>query len=244
MSENNAMGVYPGSGVPVNNVNRNAGGQMPHADVVLHAVGQDLTAASGGKTPNLPAVDVSWRRCLEDFKLDPARDYEPTVVDHGRLRLLQDEHEDLVQIARAEMDSLYEQIAGSGYALLLADTNGVILCEKVDPSLKRMFTGAGLILGAEWSEQCEGTNGIGTCAAEAKPITIHQTDHVRSRHTGLSCSAAPIHDSLGRVIAVLDASCVNASGTRETQVHTVALVNSSARLIEKCLFRRKNSFCY
>ena len=39
-----------------------------------------------------------------------------------------------MQIARAEMDSLYEQIAGSGYALLLADTTGVILCEKIDPT--------------------------------------------------------------------------------------------------------------
>jgi transcriptional regulator of acetoin/glycerol metabolism len=178
---------------------------------------------------------------LNDFKLDPARDYQPTVLDHRRIKDLQSEHEDLVQIARAEMDSLYEQIAGSGYALLLADTRGVILWEKVDPNLKRMFDTAGLIIGAEWSEEREGTNGIGTCATEARPITIHQSDHFRSRHAGLSCSAAPIHDSSGQVIAVLDASCVNAAGTRESQLHTIALVNLSARLIEKCLFLRRHS---
>jgi hypothetical protein len=39
------------------------------------------------------------------------------------------------------------------------------------------------------SEKREGTNGIGTCAAESRPITIHQSDHFRSRHIGLSCSA-------------------------------------------------------
>jgi len=138
------------------------------------------------------------------------------------------------------MDSLYEQIAGSGYALLLADTSGIILCEKIDPTLRRMFVQAGLIVGAQWSEQREGTNGIGTCAAESRPITIHQSEHFRSRHIGLSCSAAPIHDSSGRVIAVLDASSVNATGSREAQMHTVALVNSSARLIEKCLFLRRH----
>jgi transcriptional regulator of acetoin/glycerol metabolism len=103
-----------------------------------------------------------------------------------------------------------------------------------------MFESAGLIVGADWSEAHEGTNGIGTCAAEARPMTIHQAEHFRTRHVGLSCSAAPIHDQHGRVIAVLDASCVNGESSRESQMHTVALVNTSARLIEKCLFLRRH----
>jgi len=205
---------------------------------VYRLVSSDLT--QGSATHSAPGVDQSWRRCLNDFKLDPAREYRPTIVDLTRVKSLQAEHDELVQIARAEMDSLYEQIAGSGYALLLADTTGVILCEKIDPVLKRMFVQAGLMVGAEWSEQREGTNGIGTCVTEARPITIHQSDHFRTRHVGLSCSAAPIHDQYGEVVAVLDASCVNALGTRESQMHTVALVNTSARLIEKCLFLRRH----
>lgn len=210
-----------------------------HADLVWRLASQPALARA--VVPQLgPVVDGSWRRCLHEFNLDPARDYQPTVLDITRVKDLQAEHEELVHIARAEMDSLYEQISGSGYALLLADTDGVILCEKVDPQLKRMFSRAGLIVGAQWSEQREGTNGIGTCASEARPITIHQSDHFRSRHVGLSCSAAPIHDSSGRVIAVLDASCVNANGARESQMHTVALVATSARLIEKCLFLRRH----
>ncbi|MGD0503975.1 MAG: sigma-54-dependent Fis family transcriptional regulator [Steroidobacteraceae bacterium] len=212
--------------------------QGPHADLVLKVAG--CSALPEVVTALTPTVDLSWRRCLNEFKLDPARDYQPTVLDRSRVQDLQAEHQDLVEIARAEMDSLYEQIAGSGYALLLADTDGVILCEKVDPTLKGLFTHAGLIVGAEWSEQREGTNGIGTCAKEARPITIHQADHFRSRHVGLSCSAAPIRDSNGRVVAVLDASSVNDPGSRESKMHTVALVATSARLIEKCLFLRRH----
>jgi sigma-54 dependent transcriptional regulator, acetoin dehydrogenase operon transcriptional activator AcoR len=211
----------------------------PHADMVVR-VATHTPAADSFAAALAPTVGISWRRCLNEFNLDPALDYQPTVLDQGRIKDLQAEHDELVQIARAEMDSLYEQIAGSGYALLLADTSGVILCEKIDPTLKRMFVQAGLIVGAEWSEQREGTNGIGTCAAESRPITIHQSDHFRSRHIGLSCSAAPIHDPYGRVIAVLDASSVNADGGRDAQMHTIALVNSSARLIEKCLFLRRH----
>src|ERR1700704_3150053 len=211
----------------------------PHADLVVRVASRGAADDSVAATL-APAVGVSWRRCLNEFNLDPAVDYQPTVVDQTRIKDLQAEHDELVQIARAEMDSLYEQISGSGYALLLADTSGVILCEKIDPSLKRMFIQAGLIVGAEWSEQREGTNGIGTCAAESRPITIHPSNQFRSRHIGLSCSAAPIHDPYGRVVAVLDASSVSAEGSRESQMHTIALVNASARLIEKCLFLRRH----
>ncbi|HLW24384.1 MAG TPA: sigma-54-dependent Fis family transcriptional regulator [Steroidobacteraceae bacterium] len=206
-----------------------------HADRVLSVVARPARASQDRATP----VDESWRRCLVDFKLDPMVEYQPLVLDALRLRERRDEHEDLVEIARAEMDLLYEQISGSGYALLLADTDGVILCEKVDSVLRSMFSRAGLLVGAEWSERAQGTNGIGTCVTESMPITIHQSDHFRSRHVGLSCSASPIHDPDGRLVAVLDASSVNAGGTRESQTHTVALVSSSARLIEKCLFLRR-----
>jgi sigma-54 dependent transcriptional regulator, acetoin dehydrogenase operon transcriptional activator AcoR len=209
-----------------------------HGNQVYRAVEQPVTL-SAAEPAVRPAVDVSWRRCLTEFKLDPVSEYVPRVLEDARVRELQGELDELVQIARAEMDSLYEQIQGSGYALLLADTNGVILWEKIDPAMQAQFSRAGLILGAEWSERCEGTNGIGTCATEGRPITIHQADHFRSRHVNLSCSAAPIHDPQGKVIAVLDASCVKPDCARESQLHTVALVNSSARLIEKCLFLRR-----
>jgi sigma-54 dependent transcriptional regulator, acetoin dehydrogenase operon transcriptional activator AcoR len=207
----------------------------PHADRVFR-VAKHAPAQRVGKPLT---VDVSWRRCLNDYHLDPARRYQPVVLDSQRLRELHEQHADLVHIAKAEMDLLYEQIAASGYALLLADTSGIILCERVDPSIAKSFARAGLIVGAEWSEACEGTNGIGTCVTERRPITIHQADHFRAQHIGLSCSAAPIRDAFGNIIAVLDASSCNARGTREQQMHTVALVNASAGLIEKCLFLRR-----
>jgi sigma-54 dependent transcriptional regulator, acetoin dehydrogenase operon transcriptional activator AcoR len=207
----------------------------PHADRVFRVAKHDPSPYAAGTAP----VDLSWRRCLNQFHLDPAHRYQPVVLDSVRLRELHERHADLVQIARAEMDQLYEQIAASGYALLLADTSGIILCERVDPVIKKSFERAGLMVGAEWSEEREGTNGIGTCVTERRPITIHQADHFRAQHIGLSCSAAPIRDPFGNVVAVLDASSCSAPGGREQQSHTVALVNASAGLIEKCLFLRR-----
>jgi sigma-54 dependent transcriptional regulator, acetoin dehydrogenase operon transcriptional activator AcoR len=118
----------------------------------------------------------------------------------------------------------------------LTDASGVILCEKIDSTLKSLFRSAGLLVGADWSELHEGTNGIGTCITVDRPVTVHRTEHFRARHIGLSCSGAPIHDPSGSLLAVLDASTVDARDTRGSQAHTMALVNMSAQLIEKCIF--------
>ena len=100
---------------------------------------------SVGLDPALPlvssSIDLSWQRCLKEFNLDPDRDYAPKVLDESTIRARQAQFDELVQIARAEMDSLYEQISGSGFALLLADTQGVILCEKVQVQRVRSSIG-------------------------------------------------------------------------------------------------------
>ena len=130
----------------------------------------------------------SWRRCALDYSLDPARHYAPTIIDSQMLAQRRAQHADLVDIASAEIDWLYEYIAESGYALVLTDASGVILYEKTDATLADTFQSAGLMVGADWSEPREGTNGIGTCIVENRPIVIHRDEHFRTSHIGLTCS--------------------------------------------------------
>ncbi|MGO8858494.1 MAG: sigma-54-dependent Fis family transcriptional regulator [Steroidobacteraceae bacterium] len=184
------------------------------------------------------AIGASWRRCMIDYALDPARNQEPFVLDGHTLKEHRNRHEHLIQVASAEIDWLYDHIAMSGCALLLTDAGGIVLYEKADPTVMEMFERAGLQLGADWSELRQGTNGMGTCIAEDRPILVHRDEHFRACHIGLSCTAAPIHDPDGSLVAVLDASTMNAQGTREAQTHVMALVHLSAKLIEKCLFLR------
>jgi sigma-54 dependent transcriptional regulator, acetoin dehydrogenase operon transcriptional activator AcoR len=204
-----------------------------HADRVLRvARGMEANGLAVLSEP----IGSSWKRCVRDYALDPVRVYSPAVISTEDLRGRQVQHEQLIQIAAAEMDSLYHQIRGSGYALLLTDASGVILREKVDPTLEGLFRSAGLIPGADWSELREGTNGIGTCITVDRPVTVHRSEHFLASHMGLSCSGSPIHDPSGSLLAVLDASTVDARDTRASQAHTMALVNMSAQLIEKCIF--------
>lgn len=205
-----------------------------HAATVLGFVRGGVAESLGVSS----AIGASWRRCMIDYSLDPMRPHEPFVLDGHTLKEYRNRHEHLIQVASAEIDWLYDHIAMSGCALMLTDAGGIVLYEKADPSIHETFRMAGLQVGADWSESRQGTNGMGTCIAENRPIIVHRDEHFRAAHIGLSCTAAPIHDPDGSLVAVLDASTMNAQGTRHNQTHVMALVHLSAKLIEKCLFLR------
>jgi len=185
-----------------------------------------------------PSIARSWLRCLEDYHLDPAQNLAPTVLEHGRVLESRERLQQVLHIAGNEMNSLHQQLSGAGHAVLLTDARGVILNCVTAPSERKIFERAGLWLGADWSEACEGTNGIGTCLVERQALTIHQEEHFRGRHTGLTCSASPVFDPHGELLAVLDVSSARPDVSRQSQFHTMALVNLSAKMIESCYFLR------
>ena len=192
-----------------------------------------------GRIEVAPHVSKSWQRCVEDFGTAPDAMRDTPVLNAQAVRERQQQFGELLNVARAEMESLYEMIAGSGYAVILSDTDSVILGAITDPAINREFRDAGLRIGAVWSEQYEGTNGLGTCLAEGVPVTVYRDEHFRRFNIGLSCSGAPVLDAQGKVLGVLDASTVNTADTRLIQRHTMALVNMSANLISRCRFMRE-----
>ncbi len=202
-----------------------------HASRIIHVVESGLQPAGIE-----PLVTRSWHRCLREYGIEPSTPRQNTILNPQSVKELQERLGELLPVARAEMESLYEQIAGSGFAVILADTQGAVLSTITDPTLTREFRHAGLSLGALWDERHEGTNGIGTCLAEAGPVTVHREEHFRGYNLSLSCSAAPILDPHGGVLGVLDASTANSSDSRLIQRHTMALVNMSAHLISRWNF--------
>ncbi len=204
---------------------------------------QVMTLAQGKTQFEGPAADPSiarsWLRCLQDYHLDPGQTMAPTVLEHGRLLERREQLQQVLEIASGEMTNLYQQLAGAGHAVLLTDARGVILNSVTGNAERKTFERAGLWLGADWSEACEGTNGIGTCLVERQALTIHQDEHFRGRHTGLTCSASPVFDCQGDLLAVLDVSSARQDVSRQSQFHTMALVNLSAKMIESCYFLRR-----
>ncbi|WP_220347765.1 sigma-54-dependent Fis family transcriptional regulator [Alkalilimnicola ehrlichii] len=206
---------------------------------LINASRRSVRRASVGAEPysySQSLIERSWRRCEQQYLIDRARHTAPAVVEQHELAEYKDRYGEFARLARAEMHNLYNQISGSGYALLLSNVEGLILEFVGDPALNPQFRSVGLWQGAIWSEQHEGTNGIGTCIAEQRPVMVVRDQHFRRRHAGLTCAGAPIIEPSGELFGVLDASTVNNLDTPSSQLHTLALVSASAQHISKWRF--------
>ena len=177
-------------------------------------------------------VKRSWLRCLDEYGLNPESNAQPAVLSRQELMVRKEQSLELVAFADAEMAHLYRQLAGSGHSIILTDRDGVLLSYYGDPSFKGAASRAGLVPGAVWSERYGGTNGMGTCLLERRPLIVHREQHFLARNTGLTCCAAPIFDHRSELVAVLDAS----GESDRAQQHTLVLVNMSAQMIENRLF--------
>jgi transcriptional regulator of acetoin/glycerol metabolism len=177
-------------------------------------------------------VARSWRRCINDFRLDPAASQEILVVDPSDLTARLEKQTGLLSIAQLEMTNLHHQLAGSGFGIILTDADGVVLNMVGDPDFTDTASSTGILAGGVWTEERQGTNGMGTCLIERRPLIVHQGEHFLTRNTVLTCSAAPIFDHTGDLIAVLDAS----SYSHLAQQHTLVLVNMAAQTIENRVF--------
>jgi len=181
---------------------------------------------------NASRITQSWIRCLDEYRLDPGTCAEPEVVSSADLHKRRERLADIHAVAKVEMANLYQQLAGSGYAIMLTDRDGVLLNYFGDPAFTHAASKTGLMPGAVWSERAQGTNGMGTCLFEQCPVTVHQDEHYLCRNTGLSCAAAPIFDNEGELVGVLDAS----GESRLAQQHTLALISMSVQMIENRVF--------
>lgn len=177
-------------------------------------------------------VEQSWRRCVEEYGMDPAKPSPAHIVTEARLREHREQSERLISIARSGLEMLFRQIAGQKYVLLLADAKGVTVDYFGDPKFEEELRKAGLYLGSDWSEELAGTCGVGSCIITREAITIHQSDHFDLTHTPLSCTAAPIFDTDGNLAAVLDISLLRSPQPKISQSLALNLVKASVRRVE------------
>jgi AraC-like DNA-binding protein len=200
-----------------------------------------VTSAIEGHTsdPQIDEVAVSWRRSAERHHIDPENTAAPQILTAGELRACREPIESLVLAAQSELDRLYAIVRQPGYVVLLCDPTGIAVDHRGGGELVRQLRYWGIWSGAVWSEQAEGTNGIGTCIVERRPITVHQTQHFRVRHISLSCSGCPVFGPEGELAAVIDVSSIHPSQSAHSHALTLPLVAASARAHEERLFRER-----
>lgn len=187
-----------------------------------------------------PVVVESWLRCLNQHGLDPAKRAAPHIVTDAELREHRQRSEDLVAIARSGIERLYALVGGQNYVLMLSDNLGVTVEYLGDEAQKTTLRRGGLYIGAEWSESRAGTCAVGACLESGEPLIIHQTDHFDVTHGALSCTAAPVYDTQGGLVAALDISLLSSPLPRASQSMALNLVKQAVRRIEMANIMAEN----
>ncbi|WP_371345952.1 sigma-54-dependent Fis family transcriptional regulator [Ancylobacter sp. IITR112] len=191
-----------------------------------------VRAASGATTRRDAVIQDSWRRCVSEHQLDPEVLRQPCILTPTRLREHQDAMEEFTHTARFGVETLYRQVAGLGYVLLLTDAKGITVDFIGDPTFDNNLMRAGLYLGADWNEQHAGTCAVGTCIHTGEALVVHQTDHFDATHIPLTCTAAPVYDPSGALAAVLDISALRSPEPKESQFLALQFVKGVANKIE------------
>ncbi|MEI4470213.1 GAF domain-containing protein [Frigidibacter sp. MR17.24] len=200
-----------------------------HAEMVRAVA---LSAAAGRS-----AFAASWRRSLLHHNVDPATGTAPDRLEAAELARRTEAAGRLVAVARPILDRLARAAADAGCSVLLSDPGGLVLDDRVRAGDAAEFHGWGLAPGAVWSEAAEGTNGIGTCLAEKRPVIVWRGQHFRARNTRLACMGAPVFGPEGEVAGVIDVSSVREDLT-EGYARLIALTaQDAAQRIEAELFR-------
>lgn len=196
-----------------------------HVEEIERVLGGTQTGRDG-------FVSASWKRCVELYGMDPMRRDPAYIVTDSELRDHRKQAEWMIGAARSSLQSLFRQVASQNYVLLLTDEKGVCVDFFGDDHFVDNLRPAGLYLGSNWSEDLVGTCGVGACIVTQEPVTVHQDDHFGNAHTTLSCTAAPIFDSCGRLAAVLDISLLRSPTPKRSQDLAMGLVTNAARRVE------------
>jgi GAF domain-containing protein len=118
------------------------------------------------------------------------------------------------------------------HLLIVTDATGHLLWVEGDRVTRGLAERIELAPGALWSEAASGTNAMGTSLAVDHAVQVFSAEHVRAAVHGLTCSAAPLHDSCtGELMGSVDLT----GPANTVHPHSLALVTAAAQAIGKIL---------
>ena len=172
--------------------------------------------------------------CASELLINPDSQAGPHVATESELRIFREPLTRAIISSQEEIDRLFAIVRQEGYVVLLCNSEGVAIHHRGHEARDEEFKKRGIWLGGVFSEQIEGTNGIGTCIAEQRPVLVHREQHFRTRYIDLSCATAPIFDRQGKIMLALNCCTVTRG-----PAHRLALAAAkvAAHAVEERLFR-------
>lgn len=177
-----------------------------------------------------PAILRSWSRC-RNKGVNPYQKKAPFILEGRELEARRYRSKILLEVAVPFVRNLYEFVAGSGFIIAIADPEAYLLEIMGDEEVRESVQRGNFVVGANWSEEFAGTNGIGTCLESNRPLQVIGYEHYCICSHKWTCSGAPIHDPAGKIIGALDMSAKR----EKVHSHTLGMVVGAVYAIERQL---------
>jgi transcriptional regulator of acetoin/glycerol metabolism len=182
----------------------------------------------------------SWLRSADEYHLEPDRIPEPDVLTHSELLDRRVLVEELSVLSSPEVERLYQRLAAHAQVVMLTDAEGIAVLYRSSASVLDRCTTLRVLPGSIWTEQSQGTNGIGMCLREQRPLSVVKQEHFATKLASLSCTVAPIFGAEGRLVGILNVSSLQGTD-HAMQAVLREMVAASARRIENRCFDRRHS---
>ena len=179
-------------------------------------------------------ISQSWHRCLSQG-MQPHYQVGFDPVSGAHIKRTLEQHHELVESARPELERLGRAIAGTSFFPLITDAKGVVI--DVGAGVDRHDRRVDVIarVGVDLSEQAVGTSAICAALIEKKPVWLHRGEHFFKDTSIYSCAGAPLWNGQGDCIGMLDLTAAM-SQERPELIHLAAL---SARSISNAFLLRQ-----
>ncbi len=171
----------------------------------------------------------------KDYGVEPDMLFPKMILKESELANLLENKKELITVALPFLQNLYTLLSGSGFVVMLTDGKGCILQILGDDETLRDAAVLNMIPGAFMAEESIGTNAMSLAITEGSPIQLTAQEHFINAYHRWTCSAAPVHDVDGKIIAT-----INLTG-KSTLVHphTLGLVVAAVKSIEHQLRNNK-----
>ncbi|MDF2890567.1 MAG: aorR [Clostridia bacterium] len=175
-------------------------------------------------------IEASHLRCINKG-LKPENIFSTRVLEGEALIQKLVQHKDLIKTAAPFLEHLYNFVRGSDFFVILNDAEGCILSVTGDEKILSEAHRLKMIPGAYMDEESIGTNAMSMAISESAPIQVSGREHFIKAYHKWTCSAAPIRDTNGKIIGIIDLT----GYSQNVHSHTLGMVVAAANAIERML---------
>lgn len=181
-------------------------------------------------------IENSHKRS-ESYGVEKKSNCSKKILYGEELEKILNDNKELIEISKLYIDMVFSAVSDNEFIIVLTDNNGCILYIKGAEENSIKLDCDNLTVGAYMDEQNIGTNAMGTAIKEDKCVQITANEHYIAGLQGLTCSAAPIHNTNNQIIGTL-----NLTGRSIMKhPHTLGLVVFGVKAIENEMDNRKIS---